>query len=104
MKRFANASDARTAFDEARKGISVACFISYPAAYETHEEGTLPRTVDHHYWQVDRWLIITASNNDTHFTYALSTSEAIYKAAISQGMFLPGTCGGTPMPIEPSPE
>jgi len=102
MTHFATVSDARAAFDEARSGMSVECFHGYPAAYERHEEGSLPWTVDQHYWQAGRWFISTTSRNDTHYTYALSTSEAIYKSALPQRIFPPGTCGGTPTPTGPS--
>jgi hypothetical protein len=98
IEEFADASEAKAAFDEVRGGLAVECFHSYPAAYEIQEEGSLPWYVDHHYWQASRWLIITTSQNDTRFTQAHDLSGSLYRLAMQHKLFPPGTCAETLTP------
>ncbi len=93
IERYASEADAQAALAQASSAGIPAQFHGYPAytrQYAQNPGSWLPMNHRYHGWQAGRWLIISHAFDDTHYTLARPPevfSEAIYQAAIAQGLF-----------------
>ncbi len=94
IQRLPGSVEARALFDVMREGNPVHCF-SGALAYEWQfderpDDSALPMRHQGHAWQIESWLIVAHTFDDTGYTLApkpLLVSEAVYQAATMNGLF-----------------
>jgi hypothetical protein len=105
IERYANEIEAHAAFVQASSSGAPTQFHGYPAytrQYAQNPGSWLPMNHRYHGWQAGRWVVISHAFDDTHYTIARppeTFSEAIYQAAMDQGLFSPNTPFHTFLPL-----
>ena len=85
IQRFANESEAQTAFEAARGPLALEPFHCYSAYQWSHEQEIVPMHQQGHSWIADRWIITAHSVEDTGIPIVpspVTVSEAVYSASI----------------------
>ena len=100
IERYTELETAQTAFAARQGTLLLEPFHCYPAYRWEYEQELMPRWQAGHSWLAERWIITTHSWDDTDIRVApapIVVSEAVYRAAIRNGLFL--ACDRLYLPI-----
>ena len=105
LQRFGSEAEARVAFETVRMGAPLQCFHGFPSFARQYDEQpgnpALPMRHRVHTWRASRWVVAAHAFDDTPYAIApapADASEAVFQAAIAQGLFAGGACR-THLPI-----